>query len=418
MFLEAIYLYLCLFPYTFVYEDLSYRNSLNVKMSAATNDAKVILRKPRDWDSWSNAFKSRAVAADFWQYIDPTADPKPAYTAKPQLPDPTKYDKRAVRLGAATRGSAAATGPQVREEEAIDPEGRPQNMGEMTSASRAAFQGDLTLYQIRQKLYEAERKAEKDLKQYIEETVAAEIYRIACEPEQPIATWFSNLKQQAGLSDRQEKAEIRDQYLEVIKPLTKAPKDPEKWATQWEATLALAKAKQVEGAQQPTSWFLDLLKATAAWLPEWTLAFRLAKETAVFEGECSYREVANDLRKAIQTALQQRKPKVGKGAFPAFAGQEAPELQNNEDKESDPKGHKRTRSEGKKLACPACNKPHRLEKCYYVFPQLAPRGFRLAKKTQDEVAEKLQEDDQLREEVEKLKGKKQKQKGGQAEQED
>ena len=141
-------------------------------------------------------------------------------------------------------------------------------MGEMTSASRAAFQGDLTLYQIRQKLYEAERKAEKDLKQYIEETVAAEIYRIAYEPEQPITAWFSKLKQQAGLSDRQEKAMIRDQYLEAIKPPTKALKDPETWVTKWEATLALAKAKQVEGAQQATSWLPDLLRATATWLLE------------------------------------------------------------------------------------------------------------------------------------------------------
>jgi hypothetical protein len=219
VFLEAISLYLRPYPRTFVYEALETGHTKpeaigiarRGKMSA-TNDAKVILRRPKDWDSWSNAFKSRAVAADFWQYIDPTADPKPAYMAKPQLPDPTTYDKRAVRPGVATRGSATAAGSQTqgREEEVIDPEGRPQNMGEMTSASRAAFQGDLTLYQIRQKLYEAERKAEKDLKQYIEEIVAAEIYRIACEPEQPIVAWFSNLKQQAGLSDRQEKATIRD----------------------------------------------------------------------------------------------------------------------------------------------------------------------------------------------------------------
>ena len=173
---EAISLYLRPYPYTFVYEaseigctkTLAVNTALNVKMSA-TNDAKVILRRPQDWDSWSNAFKGRAVAADFWQYIDPTVNPKPAYTARPKLPDPTKYDKRVVRPGVATRGSATAAGSQTqgREEEIIDPEGEPQNMGEMTSASRAAFQGDLTLYQIRQKLYEAERKVEKDLKQYI-----------------------------------------------------------------------------------------------------------------------------------------------------------------------------------------------------------------------------------------------------------
>ena len=41
-----------------------------------------------------------------------------------------------------------------------------------------------------------------------------------------------------------------------------------------------------------------------------------------------------------------------------------------------------------------------------MFPDFRPEGFRLNRKTKSEVDKKLKENDQLREEVEKLKGKK------------
>ena len=59
-----------------------------------------------------------------------------------------------------------------------------------------------------------------------------------------------------------------------------------------------------------------------------------------------------------------------------------------------------------KSGYPAYEKQHCLDKYYFVFPDLKPEGFRLNRKTLSEVDKKLKENDQLREEVDKLKGKK------------
>ena len=60
------------------------------------------------------------------------------------------------------------------------------------------------------------------------------------------------------------------------------------------------------------------MKATKAWLPDWTRAYRYAKETEILAEEIDYRQVANDLRKEIQENAP-KKSKVGKGAFLALS---------------------------------------------------------------------------------------------------
>ena len=86
------------------------------------------------------------------------------------------------------------------------------------------------MYQINLKQYDLERKSERELKVWVQETVAPEIYEIACALEDRIDIWFSNLKKQIGITDRDAKITIRNRYLE-IGPTTKTPKDLELWST-------------------------------------------------------------------------------------------------------------------------------------------------------------------------------------------
>ena len=59
--------------------------------------------------------------------------------------------------------------------------------------------------------------------------------------------------------------------------------------------------------------------------------------------------------------------------------------------------------------CPTCGfHGHTLEHCLYVFPERAKRTFNPRRDRQEEVNKKLQKDDQLRKEVDRIKGKKQK----------
>ena len=87
------------------------------------------------------------------------------------------------------------------------------------------------MYQINLKQYDLERKSERELKVWVQETVAPEIYEIAYTLEDRIDIWFSNLKKQIGITDRDSKITIRNRYLEIVR-ITKAPKDLELYSTQ------------------------------------------------------------------------------------------------------------------------------------------------------------------------------------------
>src|SRR5271165_6643801 len=107
---------------------------------------------------------------------------------------------------------------------------------------------------------------------------------------------------------------------------------------------------------------------------------------------------------------------VAKGAFgPSFADSDDTEQPKEDEQETKGRGKgKRKMTTGESSAkCPACGiQGHTLPNCLYVFPEKAKRGeFHARKGRQKEVNRKLEEDDQLRKEVDRLKGKKPKEKG-------
>jgi hypothetical protein len=100
---------------------------------------------------------------------------------------------------------------------------------------------------------------------------------------------------------------------------------------------------------------------------------------------------------------------VAKGAFgPSFANLDDTK-QPKEDEQERKKGKsKRKMTTGESLVkCPACGfQGHTLPNCLYVFLEKAKGRFRGRENQQEEVNKRLEEDDQLRKEVDRLKGKK------------
>ena len=70
------------------------------------------------------------------------------------------------------------------------------------------------------------------------------------------------------------------------------------------------------------------------------------------------------------------------------------------------------RSKKKKLECEACRgRSHKVENCYYLFPEEAPGDFRFNERVKKEVDKRLKTNKKLRQEVEKMKRRKEKEKG-------
>src|SRR5271165_5968412 len=143
--------------------------------------------------------------------------------------------------------------------------------------------------------------------------------------------------------------------------------------------------------------------------------------TDIKNGSLTFRKLANDLRKEILKGYTTQMPKAGrvvaKGAFgPSFANLDDTE-QLKEDEREKTKGKAKGKGKQKMTTrelsakCPACGfQGHTLPNCFYVFLEKVTGKFRAQTDQQEEVDKKLEEDDQLQKEVNRLQGKKLKKK--------
>ena len=382
----------------------------------------IFLKGPEDWEAWNTQFESKVISTDLWRLISSSEDQDDTepFAEKPTPPKIGDYDKklttRRSQSTATVQGSQQATA-QIEE---VDYAHKPRTAAEMTTAARQAFQLDWTLYQHDFKIYTAEREAIDKLRNWVLKTTSEHLIRTACDPKDTIRDWYTKLKEQVGVSATKLKRDARALYKAANKPLTKAPKDTLAWLNKWEEAVTLAKEKKVPEAQHSDIWFEDFSLAIRGFMKEWIISYEMLHATEIEDGTLTFRKLASDLRKELLKESTQM-PKAGrvvaKGAFgPSFAdSDDTDQLQSkNGDTETE---REKTKGKGKRklttgessAKCAACGLlGHTLPNCLYVFPEKARGKFHAREDQQEEVNKKLEEDDQLRKEVDRLRGKKQK----------
>jgi hypothetical protein len=153
----------------------------------------------------------------------------------------------------------------------------------------------------------------------------------------------------------------------------------------------------------------------------WAVSFRHAQKQAIADGSLTFREVGNDLRQELAAHSSQKPVRASKGAFAATYdgtkdhGSEIGDAHTAEDHIPPRRGATGSRGGrgGKKRAqqdqrsaegCPACEMPHALAQCYYVFPEKAYQGFTPREHVKKRVEEALENDTDLQAQVRALKG--------------
>jgi hypothetical protein len=384
----------------------------------------VSLKGPEDWETWNTQFKSKAISTDIWRLINPDEDEEDTepFAEKPIPPKIGDYDKKLTRetRSQTVQSSAAsqpASQPTIVHIEDVDHAGKPRTAAEMTTAARQAFQLDWTLYQHDFKIYTAERESIDKLRNWVLKTTSEHLFATACDPEDTLKGWYEKLKEQVGVSDSKQQRDARTLYKAANKPLMKAPRDALAWLNNWEEAVTLAKRKKVPEAQHSNIWFEDFSHAIRGFMKEWAVSYEMLNRKEIENGTLTFRTLANELRKELlMSSTQPQTPRgrvVAKGAFgPSFAESEDTEQPKEDEQEKTKgrgKGKRKTTTEESSAKCPACGlQGHTLPNCLYVFPEKANGRFRGREERQEEVNKKLEEDDQLRKEVDRLRGKKQK----------
>ena len=115
--------------------------------------------------------------------------------------------------------------------------------------------------------------------------------------------------------------DARTRYKTAIKPLTKPPKDPLAWLTNWEEAITQAKEKDVPEAQRSYIWFEDFSIAIHGFMKAWIVLYKMLHKTAIQDNTLTFCKLTNDLQEEL---LKDPATKAGrtiaKGSFgPSFA---------------------------------------------------------------------------------------------------
>jgi len=106
---------------------------------------------------------------------------------------------------------------------------------------------------------------------------------VACEVTEMLSKWYSNLKDQVGISNVRSQIVAREQYLEALKLLMK-PKEWSKWLSNWEKAMSLAQKKKVPEALSTSAWVMDFFAAVRPIAEHWTTSYRITQKQQIENG--------------------------------------------------------------------------------------------------------------------------------------
>ncbi|KAK3376938.1 hypothetical protein B0T24DRAFT_700977 [Lasiosphaeria ovina] len=399
----------------------------------------IILKSPADWDDFDSVLKALVKARKMENYIFKDGADPPERPALPKLKDfshkPTGPAAAAGRRTTQATGFASASSATVHQstpdEDNDEEEGY---LAVLTAKGKHAYKQATDLYKVQILEYNTVRADVDAIFNFMRVSVAPHYVR-ACFTGSSLRSWYINLKKKAGESSSEKFRRITrlyDEHMNIFSsPLNrKTPANQEtvkEWVLEWEKIMTTAENAELDFAKSP----LQLKNG----LPIWAGSFDIRTDEEV-EGLVPH-EVASTLLSAVMREVpsQRRAPgqrRIGKGAFPSFgnaeyeqdavSGEESPVYEEEGQPSRKRKQPARVPRPAKKRApnrrrrrssateeeeerCMACEGPHPLNNCFYVFPEKAyPKWFRhefaaertrknLRKKAVKEAIEKIRKEE-------------------------
>lgn len=229
------------------------------------------------------------------------------------------------------------------------------------------------------------------------------------EGDQTPREWLAVLKQATEASEGFIQQQTVDKYYAVFK---RSPSIAtiNKWLSAWELTMMEANKQRIPQVHAG-QWLRDLALAIKPLSDTLYVMFiQDSTDKAKYDSK-QYLKTSVKIREVIEAARGGFKGRVVRGA--AFAAQFDGEQVTDDDKEDDKKKSRKRAgtvsalpNAEKKLrrTCKACGGiMHNLTRCYYVFPELRPERFRPIKKLEKKVAKALEDNEELAEEVDKIR---------------
>lgn len=362
-------------------------------MSATTTENTDHLVNPEDWEDWNEALERRAAAANLLEILDGEKTP----LSEPEKPTIFSYG----RTTTGTRGN---------------PNSEPTSFADLNESNQKSFMDAMKIYELDSREYRTQSDGILKLKEWMEKTVSNHLKKVHFKPREPISTWYSNLKKSVGGSSATSMEIAVERYKKAIKPPTKRT-DLSTWISDWEKAMTLGTDKKIGATQSSYEWFNELKAAlSCSILADWFQIYAVTQREKIRAGTLEFSEVVLDMRETLRSGsqlAQGSRSRVVKGAFgPTFAGQgdeseEEPEKPKRDEK-STPKRKYSNLANSTKRTCQACGYFHLTEKCYYIFPTLAPEDWKEKGHIRQQVNQALREDPTILEDAKRARSKKSK----------
>lgn len=416
-----------------------------------TTPTTIILANHNTWQDWNEQCLTQAYTYRLLDYIQGNGslltDP-----LRPNMADYPRVQKPQARSARTTRSHSRAVGDgteTVVGEDDVPTDSIPTietvGFNDLSIEGQKSFQVAWNFYQDDLKLFDKQQERVTKMRNWIIAHVSTHFQKTCCKAAQSLPQWYTNLQKAAGISKRQQDANALQKYKDAVKP--PKPKDLAAWADKWEQTMTEAKEKDVLATKRASQWFEDFLGAVRTVKPTWAEAYGINKDSHIEDDTLDFHTVANDLRKVASQSLYAKSARFANGSFgPTFAGEEGQhgrsectedttedikrmtsikrkkdksrsgtgkQVDNSMMKEQDhlderarssTASRKRKASTGENgKACRACDGIHLTQKCFYLFPNKAPEGWKPRSYTQEQVKATLEDDPILKEEYKRWK---------------
>jgi hypothetical protein len=340
------------------------------------------------WKDWIESLETQADMYGLWGHVERN---------EPLLPTPVKpkFTDFPLKPNAPTQEVTGETDPTSSASPAMTVASTPMQITylNLTAEGQRAYNATWAHYQDDMKSFKEQEDNIRKIKQWILANVSAHYQKTCCKGGLSLHQWFGNLKKAAGVSKRLEDTMARNKYKEAVK--TPKIKDLTTWADNWEQVMTDSIRKGVLATTRASEWFEDVVVALKDVIPSWIQSYAINKDSQVEDDTLDYRTVANDIRQASSQYTTDKLSKVAKGSFgPTFAadGNGDPDRDNERKSSGKRKRINSTRhsfqmSNRRKYndnddndyfnqVCKACEGLHSTHKCFYLYPNKAPKTWR------------------------------------------
>lgn len=406
-------------------------------MTFLSTPQKTILDGPATWHPWLHDFQALANTLDAWEALDPTSvSPEPLVgEAPPREPRLSDYPKslarrgpepRALRsqtVGSITDDLAANLPPQAPPGENLPlPYGaadyyRAETTADLSEKALKHYVDSSSLYRTMKATYQERKKAENTIVLWMQSTIIEKLRIQCCPSASGPAIWIRNLYERFRLTRSMRRQRANQLYIDHLaaphdKRLTTRTATAE-WFTTWVDNMYESRTVGLEAAREGDLWIHELLRSLMhSPLRSWAESRR----TTIGDDWDDY-----SLDKAVSeitAAIEQIPEAVGRGrsAQGAFAV-EKPNPRDSSKRRGDDHNDinpKRSRSEATSASpapyapsapiCPACSMRHRLEDCFYAFPERAFDGWKPLNHYRERAERNLANDKQLIKRVREIRG--------------